>query len=61
LMVTEQPKSADEIRAAHLARCPLGRQAEPDEMARIILFLATDASSYITGSTVIADGGFMLS
>ena len=60
-MVTDQPRSADEIRAAHLARCPLGRQAEPDEMARIILFLATDASSYITGSTVIADGGFMLS
>jgi 2-deoxy-D-gluconate 3-dehydrogenase len=61
LMVTDEPRSAEEIRAAHLARCPLGRQAEPDEMARIILFLATDASSYITGSTVIADGGFMLS
>jgi NAD(P)-dependent dehydrogenase (short-subunit alcohol dehydrogenase family) len=60
-MITEQALTADQVRAAHSARCPLGRQAEPDEMARIALFLATEASSYMTGSTVVADGGFMLS
>jgi NAD(P)-dependent dehydrogenase (short-subunit alcohol dehydrogenase family) len=60
-MITEQPLTPDQVRAAHAARCPLGRQAEPDEMARVALFLATEASSYMTGSTVVADGGFMLS
>ncbi len=60
-MITEQPLTTDQVRAAHSARCPLGRQAEPDEIARIALFLATEASSYVTGSTIVADGGYMLS
>ena len=42
------------------ARCPMGRNATPDEIARIIVFLATDWSSYMTGSTVLADGGYLL-
>lgn len=39
---------------------PMGRMAEPIEIARVALFLASDASSYMTGSTVLADGGFLL-
>jgi NAD(P)-dependent dehydrogenase (short-subunit alcohol dehydrogenase family) len=42
-------------------RCPMGRSATADEIARIILFLATDWSAYMTGSTVLADGGYLLS
>jgi 2-deoxy-D-gluconate 3-dehydrogenase len=42
------------------ARCPMGRSADADEIARVILFLATDWSSYMTGSTVLADGGYLL-
>jgi NAD(P)-dependent dehydrogenase (short-subunit alcohol dehydrogenase family) len=36
---------------------PLGRTAEPDEIAQAVLFLASSRSSFITGSTLYADGG----
>jgi NAD(P)-dependent dehydrogenase (short-subunit alcohol dehydrogenase family) len=36
---------------------PIGRMASPEEIAQVILFLASDRSSYITGATVAADGG----
>jgi NAD(P)-dependent dehydrogenase (short-subunit alcohol dehydrogenase family) len=46
---------------ARSARCPLGRPADPDEIARVILFLASQWSSYMTGSIVLVDGGFLVS
>jgi glucose 1-dehydrogenase len=48
--------SVDERRAS-LSRTPLLRLAEPQEIAQVALFLASDASSYVTGHTIIADGG----
>ena len=40
-----------------LSRTPLGRVGEPDEIAAIALFLASDDAAYVTGQTVYADGG----
>jgi glucose 1-dehydrogenase len=42
------------------AALPLGRLARPEEIARGILFLVNPASEYVTGSTLVVDGGFLL-
>ena len=41
-------------------RVPLRRMGEPQEVAQLVVFLAFDQSSYITGSTVYIDGGLSL-
>ncbi|WP_068157548.1 SDR family NAD(P)-dependent oxidoreductase [Rhodococcus phenolicus] len=45
------------VTSSALAQTPLQRRAEVDEMAAVIAFLISDESSYMTGSTVTADGG----
>ena len=44
---------------ATLAMIPLHRMGKAEEVSNLVLFLASGASSYITGSTVIIDGGWL--
>jgi NAD(P)-dependent dehydrogenase (short-subunit alcohol dehydrogenase family) len=46
---------------AALAKIPMHRHAEPDEMAGAVLFLASAASSYVNGETIVIDGGMTIS
>ena len=55
-MVADVAKN-DELRRQVLSRTPLGRIGQPDEIAGVVAFLASDDASYITGETVVADGG----
>jgi acetoacetyl-CoA reductase/3-oxoacyl-[acyl-carrier protein] reductase len=53
MMSTVPEKVLDSIRA----KIPLGRLGEPEEIARVVHFLAADASSYITGQVWGVNGG----
>ena len=42
------------------AQVPLQRFAQPEEIAKVVLFLASDLHTYITGQNIVADGGFVI-
>lgn len=47
----------DDLRAAVLAKVPLGRLGTPEDVGSVVAFLASDAASYITGQVITVDGG----
>ncbi len=51
----DDPKYLKQI----LARIPLGRLGQPEEIANVAAFLASDESNYITGETIFVDGGWL--
>ncbi len=62
--LSEHPGQTDDEFRKYLAgaarHIPLGRLGSPDEIAHAVLFLASDASSYMLGSELVVDGGFAL-
>jgi 2-keto-3-deoxy-L-fuconate dehydrogenase len=53
-------KSVDEVREAFIRRQPMGRLGRPEEIAALAIYLASDESSYTTGTVHLIDGGFSL-
>jgi NAD(P)-dependent dehydrogenase (short-subunit alcohol dehydrogenase family) len=58
--MTRESLSTPEGRAWQLARIPLGRVGQPEDIAAVVLFLCSPEASYITGHTLVADGGWLL-
>lgn len=51
-------RSAEEVMKDAVADIPLGRIGDPEELANLVVFLASEKASYITGSNLVIDGGF---
>jgi len=60
IMTAMTDSLSEGVRKALLAQIPLGRFAEPREVAELALFLASDASSYITGQVIGINGGLYM-
>jgi NAD(P)-dependent dehydrogenase (short-subunit alcohol dehydrogenase family) len=58
--MTAYQRADPELYQAAIARIPAGRYGEPEEIAKLALFLASADAAYIVGETVIADGGYVL-
>jgi 3-oxoacyl-[acyl-carrier protein] reductase len=57
--LTRQNNTPQQIEAL-AAQVPLGRLGQPDEIARLVAFLTSSENTYLTGQTIVIDGGFLL-
>ena len=58
-MARQAVLTSEEAQKKIMMRTPMKRLGEPDEVAKVVAFLASDAASYITGEIVTVDGGRM--
>jgi len=59
-MVEEALREGSVSEASMLERIPIGRLAEPAEIARVVCFLSSEDASYVTGQCVVVDGGWTI-
>lgn len=57
--MTEATRNDPERSARFLQRIPMGRYGEPEELVGPVVFLASSMSSYVTGTTLVVDGGYL--
>ena len=56
-MTESMPQAA---RAHYLATIPLGRPGTAEDVSGVVTFLCSDAARYVTGQTIVVDGGFLM-
>ena len=58
-MAQDTGKSLEEVKKSWTEQIPLGRMGKPEELANLVVFLASEKASYITGTVIQVDGGFV--
>jgi NAD(P)-dependent dehydrogenase (short-subunit alcohol dehydrogenase family) len=57
--MTEATRNDPERREKFLSRIPMGRFGMPEELVGPVVFLSSSMSSYVTGTTLVVDGGYL--
>lgn len=58
--LSEEGPAAEELKKHIASRILLGKFGQPEDVANVVLFLASAAANYVTGSVVLVDGGYLL-